>query len=318
MNPTILGIHHVTAITADAQRNIDFYTGVLGLRLVKLTVNFDDPSSYHLYYGDAAGSPGTILTYFAWPGAREGRKGAPQVTVTAFAAPRGSLEFWIERLKSRRVKVDQPSERFGQRFVGFTDPDGMRLEIVESDGGVGRAWAVPGIAAERALRGFHSITMAEEGYEHTARLLTDTMGFRRAGEDGNRFRFQIGTGATGAGGATLDVLCVPGGPRGTMGAGAVHHVAWRTPDDTQQLAWRQTLAAGGFNVSPVMDRTYFHSIYYREPGGVLFEIATDSPGFTFDEPAEQLGTKLMLPPWLASQRSEIERAVPPLKLPKFR
>lgn len=298
----ILGIHHVTALTADAQKNIDFYTGILGLRLVKLTVNFDDPSSYHLYYGDDAGSPGTILTFFAWPGAFEGRKGPPQVTVTAFAAPPAAVKYWPAWLTDHGMKVDPLIDRFGAQVLGFSDPDGLRLEIIFAGD----------VRPDRLTR-FHSVTIAEEGYEHTARLLTDTMGFRKTGEEQNRFRFEV---ADGGPGASVDLLCVPGAQGGTMGAGAVHHIAWRTADDGQQLAWREQLTKIGRNVSPVMDRTYFHSIYYREPGGVLFEIATDVPGFAVDEPASHLGEKLMLPKWYEQYRPQITRGLPMVKLPK--
>jgi glyoxalase family protein len=307
--PTILGIHHVTAITADAQKNIDFYTGVLGQRLVKITVNFDDPSSYHLYYGDDTGSPGSIMTFFAWPGAFEGRKGPPQVTVIAYAAPRGSQAHWQERLAKAAIKTDAIVQRFGDDVIGFADPDGMRLEIVFSEAADGAT-----------LSGFHGATISEEGYERTARLLTETMGFQGIGEEQNRYRFATpnsprSTTARSAAGHIVDVICVPGAQHGTMGAGAVHHIAFRTADDAQQVAWRDTLTKIGRNVSPVMDRKYFHSIYFREPGGVLFEIATDSPGFAVDEPAEHLGEKLTLPAWFEEHREQINRALPAVKLP---
>jgi glyoxalase family protein len=310
---TIGGLHHVTAITADAQKNIDFYTGVLGLRLVKLTVNFDDPGSYHLYYADELGRPGTVMTFFAWPGAQRGQIGPPQVTVTAFAVPASSLDFWTERLKKQNVETQTVSERFGERVLGFVDPDGMRLEIVGSADAKGQPWTKGGISAEHAIRGFHSITISEEGYENTAKLLTEVMGFTSVGSESNRFRYRAGDGFA----STVDIVCIPGGREGGMGAGVVHHVAFRTRDDAQQGAWRKEIAGLGFNISPVMDRTYFHSIYYREPGGVLFEIATENPGFTVDEPIERLGTKLMLPPQLERYRAEIEKVVTPVRLPKI-
>jgi catechol 2,3-dioxygenase-like lactoylglutathione lyase family enzyme len=312
-SPDILGIHHVTAITSDAQKNIDFYCGVLGLRLVKLTVNFDDPSSYHLYYGDELGRPGTILTFFAWPGAHRGRIGPSQVTVTSFAVPSASLEYWSARLAERGVGVLESADRFDERGLTFTDPDGMLLELIGEPKPRGQPWNTGPISIEHAIRGFHGITISEEGYEKTAQILTDLMRFESVGSERNRFRYRAASGD--AVGTTVDLLCVPDARHGSMGAGVVHHVAFRTPDDSQQEAWQQKIAGAGLNVSPVMDRTYFHSIYYREPGGVLFEIATDSPGFTRDESAEQLGTKLMLPPWLEPQRRAIERAVPPLRLP---
>ncbi len=314
MNPSMPGIHHVTAITADAQQNIDFYTGVLGLRLVKLTVNFDDPGSYHLYYGDELGGPGTILTFFVWPGAPRGRTGPPEVTATSFAVPTGASNFWAERLRQHRVETQPASSRFGDPVLGFADLDGMRLEIVATARPGGRPTSRGPVPAESAIRGFHGVTLSEEGYETTARLLTDVMGFRAEGNEGNRFRYRA---ATGEFASTVDLLCVPDARRGDMGAGVVHHVAFRTPDDEQQRAWRAELVSRGYNVSPVMDRTYFHSIYFREPGGVLFEIATDRPGFTADQPAEALGARLMLPPELEPRRPELERILPPLRLPAW-
>jgi catechol 2,3-dioxygenase-like lactoylglutathione lyase family enzyme len=317
-NPPLPGIHHVTAITADAQKNIDFYCGVLGLRLVKLTVNFDDPASYHLYYGDELGNPGTILTFFAWPGAARGVNGPPQVMTTAFAVPQNALGFWRERLTEKGVTLNPTVARFGQQLLEFIDPDGMRLEIAAVDKPGGQAWTAGPVPVEQAIRGFAGITISEEGYENSAKLLTEVMGFKAEANEGNRFRFRADAGRTAAEGvlgSVVDLLCTPAAPRGRMGAGVVHHVAFRTADDPQQLTWRAELVRLKFNVSPVMDRSYFHSIYFREPGGVLFEIATDNPGFTADEPAEQLGTKLMLPPQFEPHRAEIERVVPRVRLP---
>jgi catechol 2,3-dioxygenase-like lactoylglutathione lyase family enzyme len=316
---TIPGLHHVTAITSDAQNNIDFYCGVLGLRLVKLTVNFDDPGSYHLYYGDELGRPGTIMTFFAWAGAYRGRIGPPQVTVTAFAAPMGAIDYWSKRLKEKGVELQAVVDRFGERVLGFTDPDGMKLEIVSALEAVepkGLPWVNGPVPVEYAIRGFHSVTVSEEGYENTSKLLMEVMGFKSVGSEQNRFRYRAGTGDGFA--SIVDLLCVPDAHHGGMGSGVVHHVAFRTKDDAQQNAWHKEIAVKGFNISPVMDRTYFHSIYYREPGGVLFEIATNNPGFTVDETAEKLGTKLMLPPWLERDRAAIERAVPPVHLPTSR
>ncbi|MGA3066010.1 MAG: ring-cleaving dioxygenase [Tepidisphaeraceae bacterium] len=307
------GIHHVTAITSDAQKNIDFYTGVLGLRLVKLTVNFDDPGSYHLYYGDELGRPGTIMTFFAWAGAHRGRIGPPQVAVTAFSVPASAIGHWARWLREKGVQVHVGTERFGQRVLGFSDPDGLQLEIVGSEDPLGRPWGGGPVAAEYAIRGFHGVTISEEGYENSAKLLTDVMGFQTVGNEQNRYRYRAGVGDGFA--ATVDLLCAPDAPRGSMGAGVVHHIAFRTRDDAQQAAWHEELVEKRFNVSPVMDRTYFHSIYYREPGGVLFEIATENPGFTADEPASELGRRLMLPPWLEANRAEIERIVTPVRLP---
>lgn len=310
MNPILAGIHHVTAITSDAQKNIDFYAGVLGLRLTKLTVNFDDPNSYHLYYGDELGRPGTIMTFFVWPGAHRGRIGPPQATAIAFAVPVDAMGFWASRLAAYQTVM---LERFGQRVIQFTDPDGIPLEVVGLEDPGGRAWSSGSIPKVQAIRGFHSVTISEEGYETTAKVLTDLMGFEPAGNEGNRFRYRAG--AAGELGRIIDLLCVPDAPRGSMGAGIVHHIAFRTPEDAQQAQWREKIVHAGLNVSPVMDRTYFHSIYYREPGGVLFEIATDVPGFTVDEPADRLGTRLLLPAQYEPYRSRIEAALPKVKLP---
>jgi glyoxalase family protein len=314
VNPTIPGIHHVTAICSDPQQNVDFYCGVLGLRLVKLTVNFDDPGSYHLYYGDERGRPGTIMTFFAWPGAPRGRIGPPQVTATAFAVPGDALAFWSARLGEHQVGTEPGVSRFGEQVLSFADPDGLRLELVATADPGGHVPKGGPIPAANAIRGFFGVTLAEEGYENTAHLLTDVMGFRAHGNEGNRFRYGA---AAGGAAAVVDLLCVPDARLGGLGAGVVHHVAFRTPDDAQQRAWRTEITRLGYNVTPVMDRCYFHSIYFREPGGVLFEIATDPPGFTLDEPADQLGTKLRLPPWLEPQRAVLEAVLPPLRLPEW-
>jgi glyoxalase family protein len=314
MNPTLPGLHHVTAITADAQKNVDFFCGVLGLRLVKLTVNFDDPGSYHLYYGDDLGRPGTILTFFAWPGAPRGRIGPPQVSVTAYAVPEKSFDYWASRLEGHKVAFTGPDRRFADSVLSFTDPDGMKLELIGARAAKAATTTGGPVPSEHAITGFYSITLSEEGHEKTARLLTEVMGYRQDGSEGNRYRYRIGQDEPGA---VVDLLCVPDARRGGMGAGVVHHVAFRTPDDDQQKAWHETVARLGYNVSPVMDRSYFHSIYFREPGGVLFEIATDNPGFTADQPAEQLGTRLMLPEWLEPLRPELSKVLPPLRLPSW-
>lgn len=309
----ILGIHHITAIAGDPQRNLDFYTNVLGLRLVKLTVNFDDPGTYHFYFGNGSGAPGTILTFFPYPGAANGRPGAGQADAIAFSVPEGALGYWSGHLAEHGLTVEGPSVRFGQQVLAFVDPDGLSLELVEAGGEAADAWLGGPIPAEFAIRGFFGITLAERQPETTAALLTGTMGLRLAGQEGTRYRYQAGADAPGA---VVDVLDRPNGPHSIVAVGSVHHVAFRTPDDAQQAAWRETLVDQGFDVSPVMDRIYFHSIYFREPGGVLFEIATDAPGFAVDETAEELGTGLRLPPWLEPQRPVIEQAVPPVRLPQ--
>jgi len=308
----IPGIHHVTAIAGDPQRNVDFYTGLLGLRLVKLTVNFDDPGTYHLYYGDEAGRPGTILTFFPWPGARRGRRGNGQVATVSFSIPQGAMGYWQAQLKRHGVATGQPKSRFDEEALAFSDPDGLLLELVAHPAAESHApWQEGPLPAARAIRGLHSVTLWSS-HERTAALLAETLGFRPLPDAAGRSRFA----ATPDGpGALVDVIHRPDGEPGSGGAGTVHHVAWRTPDGAQQLAWRQTIGEQGLHVTPVMDRRYFHSIYFREPGGVLFEIATDPPGFTLDEPQAQLGTQLKLPPWLESRRAGIEQRLPPLDLP---
>jgi len=307
------GIHHVTSIAGDPQRNVDFCVGVLGLRLVKLTVNFDLPDTYHLYFGDAAGTPGTILTIFPWPRVARRRAGTGQVAVTAFTIPADSVGFWHDRLKRRGVELVGVERRFDDEVIGFADADGLRYELV----GVSRPpddspWQDGPVPAEHALRGFHGVTLWEADFEPTATILTDLLDFRALGEEGGRTRYTAGEGGPAA---AVDVLVVPSAPRGDEGVGTVHHVAWRTRDDASQRAWQERVAAFGLDVTPVRDREYFRSIYFREPGGVLFEIATDPPGFTVDEPLAALGSGLKLPPWLEPQRASIEQALPRLQPP---
>lgn len=309
----ILGIHHVTAIAGDPQQNIDFYTGVLGLRLVKFTVNYDDPTTYHLYYADGQGHPGTILTFFPWPGAMKGRIGTGQLTVISFVIPEKSLSFWKQRLLEHRVSFKEARSSFDEEHLSFADPDGMNLELVSAaDANAARAWAEGPVPMDFAIRGFHHVTLSEEGYESTASLLTRTLGFTPAGQKGNRFRYSI---ANSEAGQIADLVCIPAGRPGRVAVGTVHHVAWRTATDSDQSQWRETIKSLDYNVTPIIDRKYFHSIYFREPGGVLFEIATDPPGFTVDEPLDRLGSSLVLPPWLEPARQELQRLLPAIKLP---
>ena len=315
MNIKIPGLHHVTAIASDPQRNLDFYVGLLGLRFVKRTVNFDDPGTYHFYFGDNRGTPGTILTFFPWPGVRRGIRGTGQVEATAFAIPPDSIEFWLERLKQQHVAAEKTSTRFGEEVIRLIDPDGLMIELIGSSShGKIEPWPDSPIAAEHALRGFHSVSAALEGYEKTARLLTEAFGYRLVDESGNRFRFVSADES--ALGRIVDLLCQPDIAIGRGAAGSVHHIAFRAKDQAEQLRWRERLVDLGYNVTPVIDRTYFHSIYFREPGGVLFEIATDPPGFTLDEKVEELGTHLRLPPWMESGRSHIEEILPRIQVPK--
>jgi len=314
MNGKIPGLHHVTAIASDPQRNLDFYVGLLGLRFVKRTVNFDDPGTYHFYFGDNRGTPGTILTFFPWPGARRGVRGSGQVEATAFAIAPESTGYWLERLKQYHVAAEKISPRFGEEVIRFVDPDGLLIELVAmSSAGQVEPWANSPVPGENALHGFHSVSMALEGYERTARLLTESFGYRLIDQTGNRFRFVSPDNS--ASGRTIDLLCLPDTAAGRVAAGSVHHIAFRTKDDVAQVQWREQLIDLGYNVTPVIDRIYFHSIYFREPGGVLFEIATEPPGFTLDEKVEELGTHLCLPPWMESARAKLEEILPPIQLP---
>ena len=314
MENKIRGLHHVTAIASDPQRNLDFYVGLLGLRFVKRTVNFDDPGTYHFYFGDLRGTPGTILTFFPWPGARRGIRGTGQVEATAFAIPPGSIGYWLERLKQHHVTAEKTSTRFGEEVIRLLDPDGLLIELIASQSH-GRIvpWPDGPVDAEHALSGFHSVSAALEGYERTARLLTDAFGYRLVDESGNRFRFVSADES--ASGRIIDLLCQPDTAMGRVAAGCVHHIAFRAKDAAEQLQWREHLVDLGYNVTPVIDRTYFHSIYFREPGGVLFEIATDPPGFTLDEKVEELGAHLCLPQWMESARPQIEEILPPIHVP---
>jgi glyoxalase family protein len=305
------GLHHVTAIAADPQENVDFYTDVLGLRLVKRTVNFDDPGTYHLYYGDTSGSPASILTFFPWRGVPPGRVGTGLTTATAFSVPPHSLGWWQNRLATLGVDADAPVDRDGTEVLTLRDPHGLVLDLVASSGDHRSGWdGAADVPHEHAVRGLHSVTLTEAVTEPTQRLLTEMLGMSFSGENGDRSRFAM---AGGDAGALVDVAGSTGG-RGLQAGGTVHHVAFRAPDRATQAAWRRQLATAGLHVTEILDRQYFTSIYFREPGGVLFEIATDTPGFTVDEPLLTLGRALKLPPWLEPDRGQIERALPRLEV----
>lgn len=306
----LLGLHHITAIASDPQANLAFYTQVLGLRFVKKSVNQDDPGTYHLYYGDNVGSPGTALTFFPWRGLRRGRPGTGQAYATAFSAPVEALDFWTRRLADRKVTTFALETRFGEKVLPFADPDGLRLEIIFTAEADPRSPApAADVPAEFGLRGFHGSTLALADASATAALLTESMGYRLDRREGHRARY---TTAAGGPGTYVELLTDPALPRGLNGAGTVHHIAFRVATDADQVAAHDLLAGAGLGVSPVIDRAYFKSIYYREPAGVLFEIATDQPGFAIDEPVASLGTKLSLPPRLEPHRAEIEALLPPL------
>ncbi len=310
MKANVTGLHHITAIASDPRQNLDFYTRVLGLRFVKKSVNQDDPGTYHLYYGDYAASPGTILTFFPWAGLRRGRPGTGQSYATGFSVPAGSLPFWQARLSKLGVKQHPVETRFNDQVLPFDDPDGLRLELVATTEADSRAPApAKDVPAGSAIRGFHSSTLALTEPTATAAVLTESMGYRLAAQSGHRARY---TAAAGGPGTYVDLLTDPALPRGLNGAGTIHHVAFRVADAAQEVAAREILLKNGLQVSPVIDRAYFKSIYYREPAGVLFEIATDGPGFAIDEPLDQLGTILGLPPHLEPHRAEIEAVLPKL------
>lgn len=308
MKTNLTGLHHITAISSDAKRNLQFYTQVLGLRFVKKSVNQDDTGTYHLYYGNYTGAPGTALTFFPWSGLPRGRPGKGQSYATAFSVPAGSLPYWQERLARLKVTTFPIETRFGDQVLPFQDHDGLRLEIIAT-AEVDSRPPTPSsdVPADHAIRGFHSSTLAVGDAAPTASVLTGQMGYRQVAQEGHRTRYTV---ADGGPGTYVDVTTDPAIPRGLNGAGTIHHVAFRTPTDESQVAARQTLVANSLHVSPVIDRAYFKSIYYREPNGVLFEIATDQPGFAIDEPVETLGTKLSLPPHLEPYREEIEAGLP--------
>jgi len=309
---SIYGIHHVTCITSDAQKCVDFYVSVLGLRFIKKSINQDLPDTYHIYFGDYLGTPGTAMTFFGWPEWPQRRTGSGQVTTVSFQVPSGSLGFWSNRLKN--VDVDHRMiSKFGVDALVLQDADGIEIELVaEAADDRWKPWPEGPVDPDHAIRGFHSVTMTLAEMAATFTLLTTTMGFRMVGQEEKRTRFE-----TGAGGphTILDVIESPEGPEGEESIGTVHHVAWRTPDAATQKAWRQELTTAGRNVTPVIDRWYFKSIYYREPGGVLFEIATDGPGFTVDEPPEKLGSTLSLPPWFQVRRERLDEILPPIVVP---
>jgi glyoxalase family protein len=322
MDTRTRGIHHITAIAGDPQKNLDFYCGLMGLRLVKLTVNFDDPTTYHLYYGDGSGKAGTILTFFPWSRAPHGRQGTGQAAALAFAIRPASLGFWLERLIQHGVKYEGPARRFGEQVLSFQDPDGLQLELVAHE--PSEAWDTMPTAMlpnEHQVRGFHSVTLWEEDSGRTARLLTNGLGFRAAGQENNVFRCisagaeSMSPSASAGPGSIVDIKSASGFGRGVVAVGTVHHVAFRARDDAAQLTMREQLTGERLDITPVIDRQYFHSVYFREPGGVLLEIATDPPGFTVDKPLDELGTHLKLPPWLEANRKELESVLPPLRVP---
>jgi glyoxalase family protein len=304
-------IHHVTAIAGRPSTNLDFYTHTLGLRFVKKTVNFDDPGTYHFYYGDEAGQPGTILTFFPWEHAAPGRRGIGQTHETAFRVPASSIAHWCQRLVERGVKHEAPVKRFGESVIEFTDPDGMRLAIVGVEGAeTEAAWSNGEIPAEHAIRGFHGVTLLLSDAAATGAILTGVFGFSEAGRDGSSIRYSAGTPM----GGVVEIRVAGDFLAGRTGRGSVHHIAFRAKDDAEQAEMvRKLTEAHGMHVTEQKDRQYFRSVYFREPGGILFEIATDVPGFTIDEPLATLGRDLKLPRFLEPGRKQLEAELPALE-----
>ncbi|PAD23049.1 ring-cleaving dioxygenase [Terribacillus saccharophilus] len=301
------GIHHITAIVGHPQENTDFYAGVLGLRLVKKTVNFDDPGTYHLYFGDEKGKPGTIITFFPWPNAYQGKIGDGQVGVTSYVVPKGALAFWENRLEKFEIAFAK-TERFGEQYLQFDDVHGLHLEIVEREAGETNTWTFGDVTPEVAIKGFGGATLYSKTPGATAELLKQ-MGLEKVGEEGDYVRYQ----AAGDIGNIIDIKLTTSG-KSQMGVGTVHHIAWRASDDQDQLDWSEYVDGLGYGVTRVQDRNYFNAIYFREHGEILFEIATDPPGFTIDETQETMGEKLMLPAQYEQQRSKIENHVLPFEV----
>lgn len=308
MNYQTAGIHHITSFVRHPQDNVDFYAGILGLRLVKKTINFDAPDVYHLYFGNQVGGPGTVMTFFPSEGARVGKVSGGQVGYTTFAVPTGSLAFWEARLAKHHVAFERTS-RFSETYLQFKDRDGLQLEIVEREEGVLSQWAFGGIPVERAIKGFGGAILYSVKPDSTQATLVDVLGLRKVGQDGGLVRYR----AIGDIGNFIDVNAEPM-PWGAGGAGTVHHIAWRAASYEDHVKWRDHVGAKGFHVTDIIDRQYFNAIYFREEGGILFEIATDAPGFERDETFDELGSKLMLPSWYEPQRDVIEQNLFPIEV----
>ncbi len=311
MENRINGIHHITAIAGDPKRNYDFYTRILGLRMVKKTVNFDDPNTYHFYYGDETGTPGTILTFFPWGDQiPAGRRGTRQVTEIGYSVPEGSLDFWTKRFHDNKVVYNKVSEKFGEQYLTFLDPDGLKIELtVPKVADARKPWETAEVSAENATRGFHHITITSNKIEETAKILTDIFGYKLVEQHVNRFRFITDAVDTAA---IVDLVEAPGERAGHVAGGSVHHVAFRVANDDILMQFRRKIVEAGYQITDKIDRNYFYSLYFREPGGVLFELASDNPGFGVDESIDQLGTGLMLPAQYESSRAQIERVLPAL------
>jgi len=311
MENRILGLHHITAIAGDAQRNYDFYTKVLGLRMVKKTVNFDDPQTYHFYFGDGVGTPGSILTFFPWPMVKKGTNGAGMATGIGYSVPEGSLESWKERFEKFNVPYDEISKKFGEDFLAFQDPDGLKLElIIPNHKDMRKPWETDAVKAKVAIKGFHNVTLTLKDHKATADILTNVFGYELVGTENNLYRFKTNAIENAA---IVDILEDPKAARGQNAGGTNHHVAFRVKDEETLMAFREKILQKGLQITEKINRDYFFSLYFREPGGVLFEIATDNPGFATDESEEELGSSLQLPDRYKGARAQIEKALPELK-----
>lgn len=305
MEKEIMGLHHITAIAGDAQENYSFYTMVLGLRFIKKTVNFDDPWTYHFYFGDKLGNAGTILTFFPWGSdIPQGRRGAGMATEIGYSVPKGSLGFWMDHFEEHNVVYNKPSEKFNQKYLSFLDPDGLKFELYETDDDRRIPWTTEEITSKHAIRGFHNITLTLNDIQGTAGILTSIFGYALHAQESNRYRY-ITKFVPNA--ALVELVELPTEKRGHVANGTVHHVAFRVNNDETLLHFREKVEKAGLNITPPIDRNYFHSLYFREPGGVLFEIATDNPGFTVDESEENLGKGLKLPDRHEHLRSQLEK-----------
>jgi|SRR6185437_3747738 len=335
MKNNISGIHHITAIAGNAQRNYDFYTRTMGLRMVKRTVNFDDPGTYHFYYGNETGTPGTILTFFPWEGIAQGRTGTGLATEIGYSVPAGSLEFWAQRFREHKIKSGEVAERMGETYLPFADPDGLNFSLIVPGTPDSRtAWKTPEIGDAVATKGFHSVTLTLKNIAPTVEVLTDIFGYTLQRQEGNRYRFVAAASAASASPAAgnaaagnastaaslaptasiVDIIEAPREVRGLNGSGTNHHVAFRVADEATQAEFREKILLKGLHITPKINRDYFYSVYFREPGGVLFELATDDPGFTVDEPKAELGSHLKLPVQYESMRDSIEKGLPALHL----
>lgn len=301
MKPLITGIHHITAISGNPQKNVDFYTGILGLRMVKKTINFDAPDVYHFYFGDEFGTPGTVFTTFPFDGARRGTKGTGELTYTAFSIPQNSLSYWIDRLARYNIPTSTVLSRFGEKLIRFEDHDGMGIELIANDKDFRKGWTYGNVPLEHSIKGFYGATLNLKAKDLTEKLLTQFMDYKFIGEENGRYRY----GTKGEPGDIVDIILDKNGRQGIQSAGTVHHIAFRTANTSSQLEIQKILMENGYHVTEVKDRNYFKSIYFREPGGVLFEIATDEPGFAIDEDEAHLGELLKLPEWAEPQREKI-------------